>query len=208
MSAVIPPGKGAWVTARPHQMFRPERITISPNSFPVPLPRQIWTWPLVALGSALTRVHRKLVRVLRVDPHAVHERHEPVDDAYVGDDAIEKYDNDYDELRRYRVVPIPFTFRERMLGPLGRAAAWLAGIRLRWQQHHLGFLTITNVMINARPALNEDAKLSADLFAAPAIDSFVSFEPCKAGRDITITIENGSRRECRLSMAIFGTTVE
>ena len=207
LMATIPSGTRAAVTARLFTDFRPDRFTISPQSFPLPAPRRLWTWPLVKAGRALRRGHRVLAKALRVDLYADHERREYIAD-HEGLDA-ESYEfpdvhQDEDGLW-YRVVAIPLNRRERFLGPIDRAARRLSDVRLRWQLGHVAFLTIHDITVAARSQMTENGALPADLFAAPAIDQFVTFKPCAGVHDIAVTIENGSQRTCHLVAAFIGT---
>lgn len=211
MSAVIPSGKHTVITASPKMTFRPERVVISPNSFPLSRWRAIWTWPLVVIGAGLGRAHRAIARLMRVDLYAPRERREYVDNE-PDSESVERVDfeadhfYDADEGRYYQVTPIPLNRRERFLAPIGRAADRLAGVRVRWQLSQLAFVFIRNVTISARALLADS--LPSDMFASSAIGSFVNFgETCAAGHDIAIEIGNDSLRECRLVMALIGTTM-
>lgn len=207
-SATIPSGKIAEIVAKPREAFRPERILISPHSFAVPALRRFWTWPILKVGSLLTRTHRGLVRLLRVKPTVPKERHERVDDDYVTPEGVEEdiFEDEYDG-HRYRRIVVPLNLRERFLGTLSRAATYLTRMRLRWQEEQLGYLTITDVKIGSRAAMESIGPLPGDMFAAGTLDNFVTFgAPCAAGHDITITIKNDSPRECGLLMTIIGTT--
>jgi hypothetical protein len=203
LSATIPPGQRTIVTATPKEPFRIDRLTISPQSFPVPALRKLWTWPLVHTGAALGRAHRALARLLRVDLYASHERRDPVGDEEEGDDIFEDYDGP--ECTRYRVVAIPLNRRERLLGPLGSTARRLADVRLRWQNAHLAHVTILDITIGKLPQLSATGTLPGDLFTTNTIAGLVPLDPCTAGHAITIEIENGSRRECQLTAALIGT---
>ena len=208
LRAVIPRGMRAVVTARPYQAFRPDRLTISPESFPVPALRRLWTWPLVKAGRALRRGHRVLAKALRVDLYASHERREYIAD-HEGLDASDYEDPDIHEDEdgmRYRVVAIPLNRRERFLEPIGRVARRFSDVRLRWQLGHVALLTIHDITVSNRSAMTERGALPADLFAAPAIDQFVTFDSCAAQHDIAVTIENGSQRTCHLVAAFIGAT--
>jgi hypothetical protein len=201
LTATIPPGARAIVTATLRSAFRPERLTISPLSFPVPAWRRFWTWPFVHVGSALRHGHRALARLLRINLYALHERHELVGDDYAGEDVIE----DEDDGLRYRVIQIPLNLRERFLRRVDRAAHLLGDIRLRWQYAHVGRLVICDITINAKSGLKQAGALPADLFATASGDSFVAFETCPAEHDISVEIENGSQRECQLLAMLIGT---
>ena len=220
ISAVIPSGKTAIVTAKPRSAFRVERITISPQSFPLSLARRAWTWPLVVIGGLFGRVHRRIAKLLRVDLYAPREQREYIehtqdidvgdleaaqDRGYVitpsGDEVF--YDEDLDGY--YRIVPIPLNQRERFLAPIGRDARRLGGVRLAWQNAQLAYLTIDNVTVGKASQFAQAGALPADMFATNAIDTFVSFDSCAIGQEIAIEISNGNSRECRLMMALIGT---
>ena len=82
LTATIPSGAIVRVSIKPRTTFRPERLLISPHSFPLSLARRVWTWPLVMIGNMLGRVHRGLAKLLHVDLHATHERREYVSAEY------------------------------------------------------------------------------------------------------------------------------
>lgn len=209
LMATIPSGTRAAVTARLFTDFRPDRFTISPQSFPLPAPRRLWTWPLVKAGRALRRGHRVLAKALRVDLYADHERREYIAD-HEGLDA-EGYEfpdvhQDEDGLW-YRVVAIPLNRRERFLEPIGRAAVRLSDIRLRWQLGHVALLTIHQITVGGRPRMSDNGVLPADLFASAAINNFLTFDSCAKDKDITVEIENGSPRTCHLKASFIGTAM-
>jgi hypothetical protein len=212
MTAVIPPGKRAIVTVKPRTAFRPERVVISAASFPLSRRRRVWTKPLVVIGSGVGRAHRALARLLRVDLHAPREQREyidgdPEDDEYR--DAIAMpgdYYYDDDEDRYYRETPLPLNRRERFLAPIGNTARRLSGVRVRWQQEQLGTLLICQITIAKQPMLADAGPLPADMFSTSAIDNFLDLGTCTDGHEIAIAIENTNRRECRLAMALIGTT--
>lgn len=211
MSAVIPPGERRTVTTKPGSAFRPERLVISPHSFPLTRLRKAWTAPLVVVGSWLGRAHRALARLARVDLHAPREHIEYVDDEHEPEpESAERVDfeaehlYDADEDRYYQAIPIPFSRRERLLLPIGRAARRLAGVRMRWQEAQLATLRIYNITISRQ---SHTLDLTGDIFAANAFDAALELGACTEGHEIAIAIENGNRRECRLVMAMIGTGV-
>jgi hypothetical protein len=213
MSAVIAPGKRAIVTVKPRTAFRPERVVISAASFPLSRRRRVWTKPLVVVGVGLGRAHRAIARLLRVDLRAPREQREyidgdPEDDEYR--DAIAmpgSYYYDDDEDRYYREIPIPLSRRERFLAPISSAARRLSNVRVHWQQEQLGTLLICQITISKQPMLADAAPLPADMFSTSAVDNFLDLGTCTDGHEIAIEIENNNRRECRLAMALIGTTM-
>jgi hypothetical protein len=208
MSAEIGPGKHTVVTAEPRETFRPERVLISPNSFPLPRWRLAWTWLPFTIGNGLGRAHRSIAKLLRVDLHAEHERREYLPDNYEGGETDEIfYDYGEDDGRYYRLVAIPLNRRERFLAPIGRVADRLSRVRTSWQLRHLAMVSIRNVTISKHPLMAPGSVLPADMFTH-AVDAFVSFEPCKEGSKIEIEIANGSPRACQLVMSLIGTAVE
>jgi hypothetical protein len=140
LMATIPPGATARMLSKPRVAFRPERLLISPQSFPLALARRVWTWPLVVIGHVLGRLHRGLAKLLRVDLYAAHEHREYVSVEYAQAHADEvswdqdEETKDEDEDRPFILVPTSLNRRERMLAPLGRASRWLSQLRLRWQR--------------------------------------------------------------------------
>jgi len=216
LTATIPPGATARVITRPRTAFRPERLLVSPHSFPLSLARRVWTWPLVIIGNVLGRMHRGLAKLLRVDLYATHERREYVSVEYVqahpeevvswdGDEESE--DENENEGRPFILVPIPLNRRERLLAPLGWVSGRLSQLRLRWQQAQLSTVLVYNITVaKQRQFVDGAAPLPADLFAAPSISAFVNFNApsCMAGQEIEIDVHNGNRRECRLMMTLIG----
>jgi hypothetical protein len=203
LRAAIPPNVRAVVTAKLRTGFRPERLTISPESFPVPALRRAWTWPLVKVGRALGRGHRALAKVMCVDLYADHERRVPVgDDEPDGDDIHKDGDGN-----RYRVVDVPLNRRERILAPIYHLSRRLSDVRLRWQLNHVAMLAIHQITIESVPQMAEDGTLPADLFASPVIDQFVTFDSCVKDKEITVEISNGSGRTCHLKAALIGSAV-
>lgn len=211
LTATIPPGATARVITKPRAAFRPERLLVSPHSFPLSLARRTWTWPLVAIGNVLSLAHRGLAKLLRVDLHAAHERREYVSVEYAQTNEVfwdeDEENEDESEGRPFILVPTALNRRERLLAPLGRAARRLSQIRLRWQQAQLATLLVCNITISKQPQFVDGAApLPADLFAAPSIDTFVNFSApsCMAGHEIEIDVHNGNRRECQLMMTLIG----
>ena len=208
MAAVIPSGKRAVVTVKPHTAFRPERVVISATSFPLSRRRRVWTKPLVVAGVGLGRAHRALARLLRVDLYAAHEQREYIDGMPEDEPGREResYYYDEEEDRYFREIPIPLNRRERILAPIGNTARRLSGVRVRWQQEQLGTLLICQITISKQPMLADAGPLPADMFSTTAIDSFLDLGTCTNDHEIAIEIENNNRRECRLAMALIGTT--
>ena len=210
LTATIPSGTTIRLIARSRSAFRPERLLVSPLSFPLSLARRVWTWPLVAIGSVLVRAHRGLAKLLRVDLHAMRARREHVSAEYARAHPEEvSWDEDEDsaEGRPFVLVSTPLSRRERLLVPLSRAAGRLSQVRLRWQLSQLSTVLVRDVAISRRTLLVDGASsLPADVFAAPAIGSFVSFSApsCRPGDAIEIEVHNGNRRECRLAMTVVG----
>ena len=218
LMATIPPGATARVSTKSRTAFRPERLLVSPHSFPLSLVRRVWTWPLVMIGNVLGRLHRGLAKLLLVDLHATHERREYVSLEYAqahpeevvswdGDEESE----DEDEGRPFILVPTPLNRRERLLAPLGRVSGWLSQLRLRWQQAQLSTVFVCNITVAKRAQFVDGAPpLPADLFATPSIDTFVNFNApsCMVGQEIEIDVHNGNRRECRLMMTLIGASMD
>lgn len=216
LTATIPPGETARVRVKVQAPFRPGRLSISPQSFPLPLGRRLWTWLPVQIGNVLGRVHRGVARLLHVDLYAPHERREYVSLEYtqahpqeMADWHMSKESENEAEDRPFILVPIPLNRRERLLTPLGRAAKHLSGLRRRWQLTQLSTLLIQDITVSQQPQLVEGGSpLPADLFATSAIDAFVNFNSCPAEHEITVDIYNGNRRECRLVGAFIGASLE
>ncbi len=212
MTATIPPDTTARVKARLRVAFRPERLLVSPHSFPLSLTRRAWTWPLVAIGRVLGRVHRGLAKLLRVDLFAVHERREYVSVAYaqahteeVSWEYASEEDEDEGEGRPFILIPTPLPRRERLLAPLDRVARRLSWLRRDWQQAQLATLLVCNITIASRSQFVEGAApLPAEMFATRSIDTFVSFGACRAGDEIEVDVHNGNRRACQLQMTLLG----
>lgn len=210
LSATIPPGATARLIARPRQAFRAERLLVSPSSFPLPLARRAWTWPLVAVGGVLGRVYRGLARLLHVDLYAAHERREYVSAEYAQAHAEEVVSWDEDEESEgegcpFVLVPAPLSRRERLLAPLGRAGSRLSRLRLDWQQAQLSGVFVCGIAISGQSQLVDGASpLPADIFASPSIDAFMNFASCTVGNSIEVEVHNGNRRECRLVMSLIG----
>lgn len=215
MTDTIPPGQTVAMIALLRTAFRPERLVISPASFQLPWVRRAWTRPLVATGGALSRVHRGIARILRVDLHAARERQEFVSMEYARahpEEVVSWGDEDDDDSsdgdgRPSIHVPIPLSRRERLLAPLGRASAWLPQVRRRWQEAQLSTLRVCSITIAGQPQLVSGAELSASLFSAAMIgDSPVRLGPsCAAGHEIRIEVRNDNRRACQLMVALIGT---
>ena len=217
LTATIPSGTTVRLIARSRSAFRPERLLVSPLSFPLSLARRAWTWPLVAIGSVLVRAHRGLAKLLRVELHATLARPEYVSAEYArahpeevswdGEEVSWDGDEDSAEGRPFVLVSTPLSRRERLLVSLSRAAERLSQVRLWWQLTQLSTVLVRDVAISRRPPLVDSAPpLPADMFAAPAIGSFVSFSAlsCRPGDEIEIEVHNGNRRECRLAMTVDG----
>ena len=229
MTAPIPPGMSAAVTATLAKAFRPERLIISPGSFSLTRWHRLRTWPAVTVGRWIVRASRALGDLLRVDPDAARERREYVDaqeaidseeHLYVeyadgGDDEYEPpdLDEDGDVVERkplaagdryFRYVAIPFNRRERIALSLGRLGVRLRDMRLRWQQHQVGHLFITNIRVGNASQLAYQGSLPGDLFASAAIDTFVGFDQVAAGGQLVVDITNTSAHDCRLAMAVIG----
>ena len=208
MMVKIPPGESASVAAMPRTAFRPERLVVSPSSFRPSLTRRALTWPIVAIGDALDRARRGLAWLLRVDLRAVHERREYVNPAEIArrageDDPSWSWDDDGDP---YVVVRTPCRRRERLLaadGPLGRASRRLSRVRLRWQEAQLATLVVREIQISDRPMLAHGVAVPADLVSSLPLN----LPTCMAGCRISIEVENRNRRECRLAMALIGTSL-
>jgi hypothetical protein len=229
LTATIPPGTTACVSTKPRSGFRPERLLVSPHSFPLSLERRMRTWLPVTIGSLLGRVHRGLAKFLHVDLHATHTRREYVSVEYAQTHAEEvfwgrvwppmrssaeytlwdqsKENDEESEGRPFILVQTPLNRRERLLAPLGRASRRLSQIRLRWQQAQLATLLVRNIIISNQPQfVDGTAPLPADLFAAPSIDISMNFNApsCMVGHEIKIDVHNGNRRECQLMMTLIG----
>ncbi len=212
MTAMIPPGTTTRVKARLRVAFRPDRLLVSPHSFPLSLTRRAWTWPLVAIGRVLGRVHRGLAKLLRVDLFAVHERREYVSVAYaqahteeVSWEYTNEEDEDEDEGRPFILIPIPLHRRERLLASMGRASHRLSQLRYHWQQTQLATLLVCNITIAGRSQFVEGAApLTAEMFATSSIDTFVNLGVCGAENEIEIDVHNGNRRACQLQMTLLG----
>lgn len=227
ISQPIPPGASGIVVATPQELFRAERVLVSPSSFPLPWYRLAWTWPAITTGTWIGRAHRVIARWLRVDLHASHERREYIDepteaeiaaaeprderldvahDDGDGDGGVTEIFTEFDgeQDRYYRIVEIPLSRRERFLRPIGRLAGRLSRVRTSWQMRHLAMVSITNVKISAVPIVAPGNALPADMFAG-ATDALVSFEPCKAGSKIEVEVANGSPRACQVVMSLIGT---
>lgn len=209
LASTIPPGESARVVTTSPTTFRPERLIVSPGSFPPSRTRRALTWPLVTIGDALDRARRGVAGLLRVDLHAVHERREylgPAEAASVeaarrtGDDEL-SWDDDGDP---YVVVRTPCSRRERLLatsGPLSRASRWLSRVRIRWQEAQLGTLVVRDIKISGQPMFAHAALIPADLVSALPMD----LATCTPGNSISIEVENRNRRACRLTMVLIGT---
>ena len=129
MTATIPPGATARVSTKPRSAFQPERLVVSPHSFPLSLARRVWTWPLIVIGHVLGRVHRRLAKLLRVDLLAAHERREYVSVEYAREHPEEvvsweyaswdqdEQTEDESEERPFILVSTPLNRRERLLAP-------------------------------------------------------------------------------------------
>lgn len=226
MHATIPPGSIRRVISTPLTAFRPERLLVSPQSFPLPLLRRVWTWPLVKGGNALLRVQRGLAKLLRVDLYAARERREYVSAEYARehvdevswDEADEEAWDVEDEAvladafeaillgRPFVTVPIPLSRRARALDRLGRSVKWLRECGLRWQCVQLSTLIVHNIIISDRPQFAKGAPLPADMLAAPVMGGFVNMPSSGAGHAIEVHVENRNRRECRLVMSFVGTS--
>lgn len=208
LTATIPPGKTARVSAKLRAAFRPERLLISPHSFPLPLVRRVWTWPLVTIGNVLGRVHRGLAKLLHIDLYATHARLEYVSVEYAQMHAEEvswAENEDGDEDRPFILIPVPLNRRERLLTPLGRASGRLSQLRLSWQEAQLSTLFVWDITISKQTQFVDGASpLPADMFASPSIDVLVKLSTCPAGREIEIDVHNGNRRECRLMATLIG----
>lgn len=218
LTATIPPGATVRVSTKPRATFRPERLLVSPHSFPLSLARRVWTWPLVVIGNVLGRVHRGLAKLLRVDLLAAHERREYVSVEYAQAHPEEVVSWEYtswdqgeededEDGRPFILVPTPLNQRERLLAPLGRVSGWLSQLRLRWQQAQLSTVLVRNITVATQPQFVAGATpLPADLFATPSIDTFMNFDApsCMVGQEIEIDVHNGNRRECRLMMTLIG----
>lgn len=214
LTATIPPGATVRVTAKPRAAFRVERLSVSPQSFPLSLARRAWTWGPVTIGNALGRLHHGLARLLHVDLYASHERREYVSHEYARAHAEEvswEYAEDEIEDRPFILVPIPLNRRERLLTHLGRAATHLSRLRLHWQQTQLATLFICNITVAKRPQfVDRAAPLPADLFATPSIDPFVNFNvpSCTTEQTVEIDVHNGGSRVCQLTATLIGTSPE
>lgn len=191
----------------------------SPQSFPLPLLRRVWTWPLVKAGNAMLRVQRGLAKLLRVDLYAARERREYVSAEYAQEHADEVSWDEADEEawdvedeavladafeaitagRPFVMVPIPLNRRACVLDQLGHVVGWLRECGLRWQRVQLSTLIVHDIKINAQ-------SLPADMFAAPAMDGFVNMASSGAGHSIEVHVENRKQRECRLVMSLIGTS--
>jgi hypothetical protein len=211
LTATIAPGASARVSTELRAAFRPERLLVSPHSFPLSPARRAWTWPLVRIGDVLGRAHRGLAKLLRVDPYAARERREYVSAEYARTHEVlwEESEEGEDEAedRPFILVPAPLNRREGLLAPLGRASRRLSQVRLSWQKAQLATVLVRNITISRRPQLVDGAvPLPVDLFAA--VDTFVNFNipSCTVGQEIEIDVHNGNRRECRLMMTIIGTS--
>lgn len=216
LTGTIPPGATARVLAKPQAAFRPERLVIAPQSFPLSLARRVWTWPLVMIGRGLSRLHRGLAKLLHIDLYAEHERRKYVSVEYAREHADEvsweyaSWDqstesDDEDEGRPYILVPTPLNRREHLLAPLGRASQQLSQTRLHWQQAQLANLLVCDIRISQQPQFADGAApLPADLFAVPAISNFLIFASCMAGQEIVIDVRNGNRHECQLVASLIG----
>jgi len=218
LTATIPPDTTARVRAKLHTTFRPERLVISPHSFPLSLVRRAWTWPLVVIGHVLGRLHRGLAKLLRVDPYAAHERREYVSVEYAQAHADEvsweyaSWDQDEeteDEGRPFVLVPTALNRRERLLAPLGLASRRLSQLRLCWQQAQLATLLVCDITISSQSQFVDGAApLPADMFATTSIDTFVNFKSCMVGQEIAVDVHNGNRRECQLLATLIGISAD
>jgi hypothetical protein len=225
LTATIPPGATARVLAKPRVAFRPERLVVSPHSFPLSLVRRAWTWPLVVIGHVLGRLHRGLAKLLRVDLYAAHERREYVSVEYAqahadevsweyaswdqDEETKDEETEDEDEGRPFILVPTALDRRERLLAPLGRASRWLSQLRLRWQQAQLATLLVCDITISSQSQFVDGAApLPAEMFATTSIDTFVNFKSCMVGQEITIDVHNGNRRACQLLAAFIGISAD
>lgn len=219
LTGTIPPGATARVLAKPNVTFRPERLLLSPLSFPLSLARRVWTWPLVVIGNVLSRLHRRLAKLLHVDLYAVREHRQYVSVEYArmhpeeivswGEEEDEDEDASESPGRPFILIPTPFNRRERLLAPLGRASRRLSQLRLRWQQAQLSTLLVCNITISSQSQAQSQftdgaAPLPVDMFAVSAIDTFVNFKTCEVGQEIAIDVHNGNRRECRLIATLIG----
>lgn len=210
LTATIPPDTTARVVAKLHTAFRPDRLFVSPHSFPLSLVRRAWTWPLVAIGHVLSRLHRGLVRLLRVDLHAAHERREYVSVEYARTHADEvsweyaSWDQAEGDGRPFILVLTPLDRRERLLAPLSRASRGLSRLRLCWQQAQLSTLLVCDIAISQQSQFADGAApLPADLFATTSID-LVNFKSCLVGQEIAVDVHNGNRRACQLMASLIG----
>lgn len=213
LTGTIPPGATARVLAKPRAAFRPERLLVSPQSFPLSLVRRVWTWPLIVIGHVLGRVHRGLAKLLRVDLFATHERREYVSAEYARahPEEVVSWDEEEDEGegRPFILVPTSLSRRERLLAPLGRASGRLSQLRLRWQQAQLSDVFVCGITISGQSQFVDGAApLPADMFATPSIDTFVDFKSCGVRQEITVDVHNGSRRECQLIATLIGISAD
>lgn len=214
LGVVIPPGReGTCVVWPKRGAFRPDRVVVSPESFPVPVARRAWTWPAVAAGRILARAHRALARALRVDPHAPRERRvylAPGQLSYEADPELEVQIDDEDEepdgsVRRFVTVPVQRSRSERALDLIGHAARALSQTRLRWQEQHLAKVVISEIRIGGTPQLAGAGAVPVSLLnSASAGESFLSLQTCATGSDICVSVVNGSTRTCELKMAMIG----
>jgi uncharacterized protein YjiS (DUF1127 family) len=213
LTATIPPGETAHLSTKLCTPFRPERLLISSQSFPLSLARRLWTWLPVTIGNSLGRVHRGLAKLLRIDLYATRKRREYVSLEYarVHPEEIVTWHKseepeDKVEDRPFILIPTPLNRRERLLTPLGRAARYLTQLRLRWQLTQLSTLLVQNITISRQSQIVEGrAPLPGDMFATLLVTTIdVNLNTCQAGHEINIEVHNGNRRECRLVMAFFG----
>lgn len=208
LKAVILPGTTIRVISKPQAAFRPERLVISPHSFPLSLTRRLWTWPIVTLGNVLGRLHRGLARLLRVDLYAVSKHREYVSMIFAQANAEEvTWDDDEGDNkdRPYILVQTPLNRSARLLAPLGRVSQHLSRLRLRWQQTQLSTLIVNNITISKHSQfVDGPSALSADLFSSSSIETFVNYNTCRAGHEIAIDVHNGNRRECQLEVTFVG----
>jgi len=216
LTCTIPSDTTARVRVKTYAAFRPERLIISPHSFPLSLARRVWTWCPDTIGHVLSRLHRRLAKLLRVDLYAAHERREYVSVEYALAHAEKteyaSWDHDEqaeDEGRPFILVPTPLNRRERLLAPLGRAARQLSQLRRDWQQAQLSTLSVCDITISSQSQFVDGAApLPADMFASPSIDTFVNFMSCGTGQEITVDIHNGNPRVCQLMASFIGSSAD
>lgn len=207
LTAAITPGATAHLRAKPPSVFRPERLIVSPHSFPLPLVRRVWTWPIVTTGQVLARVHRVLAKLLQVDLYAAHERRQYVGVEYtrMHPEEVVSWDEDAEdesEGRPFIWVQAPLNRRERLLALLGRAQRHLSQLRLRWQQKQLSTLRVCNITIAKQSQFG--TPMPADLFGPSITPMDFNAPPCIPGHEIEITVHNGNRRKCQLMMTLIG----